>query len=218
MKCRALIADDHEIVRRGRRSLLEAAGIEVAGEAATGREAVERARALKPDVIVMDISMPELNGLEATRQILAELPAAEVLILSMHHSEQLIRQVLDAGARGYMLKSDAGRELVLAVEALRHHQPFLTSKVSQMVLDGYLRQAGPHLPARSAGVDSRLTRREREVLQLLAEGHSNKQVAGRLSISVKTAETHRSRIMAKLNFGSITELVRFAVRNGIVEP
>lgn len=218
MGCRTLIADDHEIVRRGLRSLLSGAGMEVVGEAATGREAVELARELKPDVVVMDISMPELNGLEATRQILAELPGTEVLILTMHQSEQLVRQVLDTGARGYMLKSDAGRELVLAVEALRQHQPFLTTKVSEMVLNGYLRRSGSYPVLPHTGGVGHLTRREREVLQLLAEGNSNKEVAAKLTISVKTAETHRSRIMAKLNLGSVTELVRYAVRNGIVEP
>ncbi len=217
MACRTLIADDHEIVRRGLRALLSSAGVDVVGEAGTGREAVELARELKPDVVVMDISMPDLNGLEATRQILSELPGTEVLILTMHQSEQLVRQVLDNGARGYMLKSDAGRELVLAVEALRHHQPFLTTKVSEMVLDGYLRRAGAQRTQAEPGGPDRLTRREREVLQLLAEGNSNKEVAAKLTISVKTAETHRSRIMAKLHLGSVSGLVRYAVRNGIVE-
>jgi DNA-binding NarL/FixJ family response regulator len=218
MGCRTLIADDHEIVRRGLRSLLSGAGMEVVGEAATGREAVELTRELKPDVVVMDISMPDLNGLEATRQILSELPGTEVLILTMHQSEQLVRQVLDTGARGYMLKADAGRELVMAVEALRQHQPFLTTKVSEMVLSGYLRRGDSHPVLPHTGSTSHLTPREREILQLLAEGNSNKEVAAKLTISVKTAETHRSRIMAKLNLGSVTELVRYAVRNGIVEP
>jgi DNA-binding NarL/FixJ family response regulator len=196
---------------------LVGAGIEVVGEAATGREAVERSRELKPDVVVMDISMPELNGLEATRQIMAEVPGTEVLILTMHQAEELVRQVLDSGARGYMLKSDAGRELVLAVHALRQHQPFLTTKISEIVLSGYLRKsAQPAVP--QTGSAPRLTPREREILQLLAEGNSNKEVAAKLGISVKTAETHRSRVMAKLNLNSITDLVRYAVRNGIVEP
>jgi DNA-binding NarL/FixJ family response regulator len=216
--CRTLIADDHDVVRRGLCSLLVAAGIEVVGEAANGREAVERSRELKPDVVVMDISMPELNGLEATRQIIAELPGTEVLILTMHQAEELVRQVLDSGARGYMLKSDAGKELVLAVQALRQHQPFLTTKISEMVLSGYLRRNSNPLPVPPTGGTARLTPREREILQLLAEGNSNKEVAGKLGISVKTAETHRSRVMAKLNLNSITDLVRYAVRNGIVEP
>jgi DNA-binding NarL/FixJ family response regulator len=216
--CRTLIADDHDIVRRGLYSLLVAAGIEVVGEAANGREAVERSRELKPDVVVMDISMPELNGLEATRQIIAELPGTEVLILTMHQAEELVRQVLDSGARGYMLKSDAGKELVLAVQALRQHQPFLTTKISEIVLSGYLRRTSNALPAPATAGTARLTPREREILQLLAEGNSNKEIAAKLGISVKTAETHRSRVMAKLNLNSITDLVRYAVRNGIVEP
>jgi DNA-binding NarL/FixJ family response regulator len=216
--CRTLIADDHDVVRRGLCSLLVAAGIEVVGEAANGREAVERSRELKPDVVVMDISMPELNGLEATRQIIAELPGTEVLILTMHQAEELVRQVLDSGARGYMLKSDAGKELVLAVQALRQHQPFLTTKISEMVLSGYLRKTSNSSPMPHSGGTARLTPREREILQLLAEGNSNKEIAAKLGISVKTAETHRSRVMAKLNLNSITDLVRYAVRNGIVEP
>ncbi len=218
MPCRTVIADDHDVVRRGLRDLLVSAGIEVIGEACNGREAVERARELKPDVVVMDISMPELNGLEATRQIIAELPGTEVLILTMHQAEELVRQVLHSGARGYMLKSDAGRELVLAVQALWQHQPFLTTKISEMVFSAYLRKNtnGPPVPP-TAGT-ARLTPREREILQLLAEGNSNKEVAAKLGISVKTAETHRSRVMAKLNLSSITDLVRYAVRNGIVEP
>jgi DNA-binding NarL/FixJ family response regulator len=218
MGCRAVIADDHDIVRRGLRSLLVAAGIEVVAEASNGREAVERSRELKPDVVVMDISMPELNGLEATRQIVAEVPGTEVLILTMHQAEELVRQVLDSGARGYMLKSDAGRELVLAVQALRQHQPFLTTKIAEMVLTGYLRKNSDPPGFQPSPGAARLTPREREILQLLAEGNSNKEVAAKLGISVKTAETHRSRVMAKLNLNSITDLVRYAVRNGIVEP
>jgi DNA-binding NarL/FixJ family response regulator len=215
---RILIADDHEIVRRGLKSVLEAQpDYEVIGEALTGREAVDLARRQKPDLVIMDIGMPELNGLEATRQLLKEFPAIEVLILTMHESEQVIREVLDTGARGYILKSDAGRELVAAVDALRRHKPYFTTKVSEMVLTGYLRGGGrseepcdvPRL---------QLTPREREIVQLLAEGKANKEVATTLNISVKTAETHRARIMAKLNIRSIGELVRYAVRNRIVEP
>lgn len=216
-KVRILVADDHDVVRQGLRSLLETqSGWEVCAEAVTGREAVKKAKESKPDVVVMDISMPELNGLEATRQILKAVPQAEVLILTMHDSEELIREVLDAGARGYVLKSDAGRDLVAAVDALRQHNPFLTSRVSEMVLHGYLRRdthSNKEEPARS-----RLTQREREVVQLLAEGKSNKETAATLGISVKTAETHRANIMNKLGLHSVTELVRYAVRNKIVEP
>ncbi len=186
------------------------------GEALTGREAVELTRERRPEMIIMDIGMPDLNGLEATRQILKEFPTTEVLILTMHESEQLIREVLDTGARGYVLKSDAGRDLVAAVDALRRHKPYFTTKVSEMVLTGFLR-GGP-----SEELDEtprmRLTGREREIVQLLAEGKSNKEVAQSLNISVKTAETHRARIMAKLGLRSIGELVRYAVRNRIVEP
>ncbi|MBS1875492.1 MAG: response regulator transcription factor [Acidobacteria bacterium] len=218
MAFRILIADDHEIVRRGLKAILSAQGDwEVVGEALTGREAVEQTRERKPDIVIMDIGMPDLNGLEATRQILKEFPGIEVLILTMHESEQLIREVLDTGARGYVLKSDAGRDLVAAVDALRRHKPYFTTKVSEMVLTGYLRG----VPSREEPEDAprlRLTGREREIVQLLAEGKSNKEVASSLNISVKTAETHRARIMAKLGLRSIGELVRYAVRNGMVEP
>lgn len=218
MSYRILIADDHEIVRRGLKSILAAqADWEVVGEALTGREAVELARDRRPDIVIMDIGMPDLNGLEATRQILKEFPGIEVLILTMHESEQLIREVLDTGARGYVLKSDASRELVAAVDALGKHKTYFTNKVNEMVLTGYLR-GGPKRDEPDDAPRLRLTAREREIVQLLAEGKSNKEVAAALNISVKTAETHRARIMAKLGFRSIGELVRYAVRNGIVEP
>jgi DNA-binding NarL/FixJ family response regulator len=215
---RILIADDHEIVRRGLRSIVEGQGdLEITGEALTGREAIEQVRRLKPDLVIMDIGMPELNGLDATRHILKEFPSTEILILTMHESEQLIREVLDVGARGYMLKSDAGRDLMAAIESLRRHKPFFTSKVSEMVLTGFLRGGGNSDEPEDA-LRLRLTAREREIVQLLAEGKSNKEVANQLNISVKTAETHRARIMAKLGLRSIGELVRYAVRNRIVEP
>ncbi len=191
---------------------------EVVGEAVTGREAVDLAKTLMPQVAVIDVSMPELNGLEATRQILKALPQTEVLILPMHESEQVVREVLDAGARGYVLKSDAGRDLIAAVDALRQRRTFFSSRVSEMLLQNYLgRQerapaAAPELPR------NRLTAREREIVQLLAEGKTNKEVASALNISIKTAETHRTNIMNKLDLHSISELVRYAVRNNIVEP
>lgn len=217
MSYRILIADDHEIVRRGLKAIVTAQKEwDVVGEALTGREAVDLARQHKPNLVIMDIGMPELNGLEATRQILKEFPGTEVLILTMHDSEQVIREVLDTGARGYILKSDAGRELVAAVEALQRHKPYFTTKVSEMVLNGYLHGGGRDEPEDTPRL--RLTPREREIVQLLAEGKANKEVANALSISVKTAETHRARIMAKLNIRSIGELVRYAVRNRIVEP
>lgn len=214
---RILVADDHPVVRQGLRSILEAQpGWEVSAEATTGREAVQKAKQLKPDVVVLDISMPELNGLDAARQILKVAPRTEVLILTMHESEELVREVLDAGARGYVLKSDAGRDLVAAVEALRQHKPYFTSRVSELVLEGYLK-GGPRVEQAGA-TRSRLTPREREIVQLLAEGKSNKEVAVVLGISVKTAETHRTNIMRKLDLHSLSDLVRYAIRNKIVQP
>ena len=214
---RILLADDHEVVRQGLRVLLEAQpGWEVVGEAQNGREAVDKVRNLKPDIVVLDVTMPELNGLEATRQILKSAPQTEVLVLTMHESEQVAREVLAAGARGYLLKSDAGRDLVSAVDALRHRRPFFTPRISQMVLEGFL-----HGPAIGDGTHTKrdlLTPREREIVQLLAEGKSNKEVATTLGISPKTIETHRANIMRKLNLHSVSELVRFAVRNRMVEP
>jgi DNA-binding NarL/FixJ family response regulator len=212
---RILIADDHEVVRHGVRSLLEGhPGWEVCAEASDGREAVEKAVQLKADVIILDIGMPNLNGLEATRQILRTLPQARVLILTMHESEQVVREVLEAGARGFLLKSDAGRDLVAAVEALQRHKTFFTSKVAEMVLESFLKNK-PR-PAEETERDI-LTPREREIVQLLAEGKSTKEVAVALGLSVKTAETHRSNIMRKLGLHSISELVLYAVRNNIVQ-
>lgn len=185
MPLRILIVDDHAIVRRGIRSLLEShEGWEVCGEATTGRDAVEQSRRLRPDVVVMDVSLPELNGLDATRQILKIAPDTEVLILTMHHSEELARDALKAGARGFMLKSDADQNLITAVDAL-----------------------GPAVTAR-----------EREIIQLVAEGQSNKEVASTLGISVKTIESHRASIMKKLRLRSVSDLVRYAIRNKIVQP
>ena len=213
---RILIADDHEVVRHGIRALLEShTGWEVAGEAVTGRQALEEARRLAPDVVIMDISMPDMNGLEATRQIRKEVPDSEVLILSVHDSEQLVREVLEAGARGYVLKSDAGRDLIAAVETLCHHKPFFTAKVSEMMLEGFLK-AGSGSDSGKATLGS-LTSREREIVQLLAEGQSNKEIADILRISVKTVETHRSHIMTKLNLHSMSDLVRYAVRNQLIQ-
>lgn len=211
---RILVADDHEVVRRGVCSLLEThPGWTVVGEATTGRDAVKKAEKLKPDVVVLDYSMPELNGLEATRQILKAVPQAEVLVLTMHDSEQVTRHVLAAGARGYVLKSDAVRNLIAAVEALCAHKPFLTSAVSEMVFQDFLKSSGSEdsLPG------DRLTQREREIVQLLAEGKSNKEVASILGISIKTAETHRRNVLGKLNLHSISDLVHYAIRNKIIE-
>jgi DNA-binding NarL/FixJ family response regulator len=213
---RILLADDHEVVRRGTRVLLESQpGWEVIGEAVTGREAVSKAEKLKPDIAILDVGMPELNGLEAARQIRAAVPECEVLVLSMHESEDIVREVLKAGARGYVLKSDAGLDLVAAVRSLRAHKPFFTSAVARMVLDGYVRNVSEQPTEESHAL---LTPREREIVQLLAEGKGNKEVASALGVSVRTAETHRANIMHKLGLHSMADLVRFAIRNNIVVP
>lgn len=211
---RILVADDHEIVRHGIKTLLEQhAGWEVSGEAKDGREAVELSRALKPDLVLLDIGMPTLNGLDAARQILANCPLTRVLVLTMHDSEQVVRDVLAVGARGFLLKSDAGRDLVSAVEALQRHGTFFTSKVAELVLEGYLNPHRAPDPVRK----NRLTPREREVVQLLAEGKTSKEVAVSLNLSVKTTETHRTNIMRKLDLHSVADLTLYAVRNGIVQ-
>lgn len=215
MRTTILIADDHEIVRKGLRSILEKReDFEIVGEATNGRDAVRLAVEHKPDVVLMDLSMPELNGMEALGQIVKQSPRTEILVLTMHESEELIRDVLDAGARGYVLKSDAAKQLLPAVDALREGKPYLTSRASEIVLDGFLSGGGdaPSEPRRQ------LTPREREIVQLIAEGKSNKEVAAALNISVKTAETHRTNIMRKLGMHSVSELVRYAVRNHIIEP
>lgn len=217
---RILIADDHELARRGIRALLEShPGWEVCGEAKDGRETVELAASIRPDIVLLDIGMPNLNGLEAARQILTSSPEVAILILTMHDSDAVVREVLRAGARGYLLKSDAGRDLVAAVEALQLQRTFFTTRVSQMVLDGFLdrqtRSAGTIKDDERAG--DALTSREREVIQLLAEGKTSKEVAVTLNLSVKTAETHRTNLMRKLGLHSVADLTRYAVRNGIVQ-
>jgi DNA-binding NarL/FixJ family response regulator len=208
---RILIADDHEMVRKGLRATIEEhRGWEVCGEASTGREAVNKARELHPDVIVMDFAMPELNGLEATRQIRAAVPGVEVLILTMHESEKLVREMLSAGAQGYLLKTDAAEFLVAAIQALSEHTPFFTPKVSAVILQGYLNP--------NAGEKSELTPREREIIQLIAEGKATKEVAETLGISIKTAETHRTNLMRKLDLHSPVDIVRYAIRHQIIQP
>ena len=211
-----LIADDHELIRDGLRARLEKhEGWKVCGAAVNGRQAVELARTLKPDVAVLDISMPELNGIEATRQIRKACPKTEVLILTMQESEGLVRDVLAAGARGFVLKTDTARLLVSAVEALAQRKPFFTGKVSELVLGGFL---DPDRAARDTGGEaSRLSPREREIAQLLAEARTNKEVAVKLGVSVKTIDAHRANIMRKLNLHSVAELVRYAIREGIIE-
>ena len=214
-KLRFLLVDDHDVVRRGLRSLVEAqAGWEVCGEAATGREAVEKAVRLRPNIVIIDITMPELNGLEATRQIRKAVPETLVLVLTVHESEEILVEVLRAGAHGCMLKSDAGRELVSAIEALTQGKPFFTSKAAGILLSRQMGQVWSSDTLDFAG--THLSAREREVIQLLAEGKSNKEVATLLNLSVKTAQTHRANIMRKLNLHSLGQLIRYAIRNGII--
>jgi DNA-binding NarL/FixJ family response regulator len=216
MPFRILVADDHEVVRRGLCALLRnQPDWDVCGEAKDGRDAVEKVLLLKPEVVILDIGMPNLNGLEATRQILKANPQVKVLILTLHDSDQVVQEVLNAGARGFLLKTDAARDLVVAVEALRRNKIYFTPKVAAMVLDGYLRPQEPDTVAQ-ARARNRLTPREREIVQLLAEGKSSKEVAVALGLSVKTAETHRSNIMRKLDLHSVSDLVLYAVRNNIV--
>ena len=213
---RILIADDHEIVRRGLKALLSSRpDWIVCAEASTGREAVAMAEQHRPDIVVMDISMPGLNGLEATRKIRKVLPKAQVVILSIHYSDQLVREVLDSGARAYVLKSDASRDLLSAVEAVTSNRPFFTAGAARILIDGFCNT--PSSPQPSL-LRKSLSAREHEIVQLLAEGKSTKEVAVILGISVKTAETHRSNIMRKLEMHSVSELIRYAVRNNMIEP
>jgi DNA-binding NarL/FixJ family response regulator len=215
---RIFIADDHEVVRHGLRALLEnGTGWSICGEALDGRQAVEQVLELKPDMVVMDVSMPQLNGLEATRQIVRQAPRIPVLMLSVNDSEDLVRQVVAAGARGFMLKSDTGRDLLVAVDEVRQGRPFFSARLADFILQGYLKGGSPAAEP-SEPAPSSLTGREREVLQLLAEGKSNKEVAASLGIGVKTAEAHRANLMRKLGVRSVSELVRYAIRNRMVEP
>jgi DNA-binding NarL/FixJ family response regulator len=207
---RILIADDHEVVRSGLRQILETRPKwSVVAEAGDGKEAVAKAISEKPDVAVLDYGLPLINGIEATRQIRARLPKTEVLIFTMHDTETLVRDLLAAGARGYLLKSDASRFVIDAVESLASHKPFFTAKVSETLLSAFLTKPN--------GDRLLLTPRERGVVQLIAEGHTNKQIASVLNISPKTVEAHRAAIMRKLNLSSTAALVRYAVRHKIVE-
>ena len=213
---RILVADDHEIVRRGLVSLIKShPDWEVCAEAENGRQAVEKASLSKPDIAILDIGMPVLNGLEATRQILRDRPGTRILVLTITDTDQAVQAVLDAGARGFLLKSDAARDLVTALEALEHNKAFFTARVADLVLSGYLNKT--QRPGKNNLSLPSLTSREREILQLLAEGKSTKEVACHLNLSVKTAETHRSNIMRKLGLHSVSELVLYAVRNNVVQ-
>ena len=212
---RVLIADDHDIVRKGLKALIEEhPGWEVCGEARSGREAVKKATELNPDIVVIDVSMPDLNGLEATRQIRKSCPKTEVLVITHHDSDEMASEVLESGARGYVLKSDSDRDLAHAVESLSRHRPFFTARVTEI----FLANRGSRQTDPVEMVRNRLTSREREILQLLAEGKTAKEVASVLGIAIKTSDTHRTNIMRKLNVHSVAELVRYAIRNRLVEP
>jgi DNA-binding NarL/FixJ family response regulator len=211
---RILVADDHELVRRGIRGLLRGRrGWRVIAEAANGREALEKANKLKPDVVIVDVSMPELDGLQATRQIRETTPNTEVVVLTMHESDQMVRRVLEAGARAYVLKSDLAAHLVNAVEDVSAGKLFLTPRVSDIVLKGFLKTGGPSEPKEHS--QTRPTPREVEIIRLLAEGKANKKIATELGITVRTVETHRAKIMLKLGLHSLTELIHYAIRHEI---
>ena len=211
---RILVADDHELVRRGIRGLLRARrGWTVVGEAMNGREAVEKANRLKPDVAILDISMPDLDGLQATRRIREAVPTTEVVVLTMHESDQMVRRVLDAGARGYVLKSDLATHLVKAVKDVCAGKMFLTPRVSDIVVRGFLATGEESDPTEHS--QAQPTPREVEIIRLLAEGKANKEIAAKLGITIRTVETHRAKIMLKLGLHSLAELIHYAIRHKI---
>jgi len=213
-KIKVLLAEDHTIVRKGLRSLLdEETNIEVIGEAQDGREAIQKAQQLHPDIVLMDITMPRLNGLEATRQIKKRSPQVKVLALTMHANEEYIFQILQAGASGYVLKQAVVTELVSAIQAVHRGDSFLSPSISKKIIEEYIRQAQPLAEKDDY---AKLTNREREILQLIAEGHSNRRIAQLLHISVKTVETHRANLMEKLDLHSTAELTRYAIRKGLI--
>jgi len=211
---RILVADDHPVFRLGLCSLLSShKGWEICGEAADGREAVEKCKTLKPDLLILDICMPRLNGVDAARQIIKNNPAQRILVVTDVNSEQVVRDCLDAGVRGWVFKSERNDNLTAAVEELQRLKTSFSASVSNLILNGYLRRnVNPHTPPTVCG----LTIREREVLQLLSEGKANKEIATALGVSVKTTETHRSNMMRKTKLHSVAELVLYAVRNEIV--
>lgn len=207
---RILIADDHDVVRSGVRAILESqTGWEVVGEAEDGRVAIDLALNTQPDVVVLDYGLPLLNGVEVTRQIRTRVPQAEVLIFTMHDTATVVRDALEAGAKGYLLKSDAKKFLIAAVESLAAHKPYFTGKVSEALLANYLSSGKTSFPL--------LTAREKSVVQLIAEGQTNKTIANVLSISLKTVETHRSTAMRKLGVDSTAALIRYAIRNNFIQ-
>ena len=217
---RILIADDHAVVRRGLRALLAAQpGIEVCCEAASGTEALDYLKKEKPDLMVLDLTMPEMNGLEVARVAREESPTTDILVLSMHYSEEIAREVLRCGAIGYVLKSDADTELLSAVDHARHRQPFFSGKLAVSMAESFKQvpsEAGA--PVHKDLEGSPLTNREIQVIQLLADGKSNKQVADTLGVSTRTIESHRNHIMRKMGFTSFSDLIRFAVRTNLIKP
>lgn len=207
---RVLLADDHDVVRRGVRTLLQTRqNLLIVGEADNGRDALQEARSTRPDIAILDYSLPELNGLDLTLSLKRELPRLEILIYTMHDREELVLEVLRAGARGYVLKSDTERHLLAAVDALSIHRPYFSGVISETLLERFLDSSSPG--------QATLTHREREVVQLIAEGRINKEIGHILDISVKTVETHRAAAMHKLKLRTTAELVRYAVRNNIIE-
>ena len=212
---RILLADDHKVVRQGTRALLSTVPEwKIVGEADNGRDAVSLTAELKPDIVILDIGMPELNGLDATRQIKKKLPETEVLIFTGQETEELVHDVFDSGARSYIMKTDAADHLIDALKALSEHKHFFTSRISEIVFARYIQGKKT---VEGAAEKSRITDREREIVQLLAEGKSSKEIATMLGISVRTVETHRAAIMKKLGLKSFSELIRYAIRNKIVE-
>jgi DNA-binding NarL/FixJ family response regulator len=212
---RILLADDHALIRRGARGLLQSRrGWRVVGEAANGTEAVEKAKKLKPDVAVVDISMPELDGVQVTRQIREAVPNTKVLVLTMHESDQLVQSALEAGAHGYVLKSDLTESLVEAVKDVAASKRSLAPKVSEIVLEGFLKARGPQRQAEC--VAARPTPRELEIIRLLADGKVNKEIAYELGIAVRTVEAHRAKVMQKLGFHSLADMIHYALLHGII--
>lgn len=214
-KINILLAEDHTIVRKGLRSLLDKENdICVVGEAQDGRNALKKAEALQPDIVLMDIAMPGLNGLEATRQLKKRFPKMKVIILTAHANEEYVLQTLRAGASGYLVKKAAPADLILAIRAVYRGESFLSPSISRSIIDEYLRQT--EKTPEINGIYAKLTGREREVLQLIVEGHKNRKIAELLHISVKTVETHKASIMNKLNVSGTAELVRYALDKGLI--
>jgi len=212
---RILLADDHKVVRHGTRALLsKIPEWEIIGEVDNGRDAVSLTQKLKPDVVILDIGMPQLNGLDATRQIKKISPETEVLVFTAHETDELVHDVFDSGASSYIMKTDAADHLIEAVQALSEHKHFFTSRISEIVFARYINRTKQ---LQSGAEKTRISGREREVVQLLAEGKTSKEIAVLLGISVRTVETHRAAIMKKLGLKSFSELIRYAVRNNIVE-